>query len=102
MDNVGDLTTSTKMYNATHTKSSSSHFLCYNYLSGTNITFVSDAPSSQENMDLDTLKSVAIGSTGITVQFLDMLPEMVRVGVGIITIIYFGYKIALIRKELNK
>ena len=53
-------------------------------------------------MDLDTLKSVAIGSTGKTVQFLDMLPEMVRVGVGIITIIYFGYKIALIRKELNK
>ena len=53
-------------------------------------------------MDLDTLKSVAIGSTGITVQFLDMLPEIVRVGVGIITIIYFGYKIALIRKELNK
>ena len=52
-------------------------------------------------MDLDTLKSVAIGSGGITIQFLDMLPEMIRVAVGIVTIIYFGYKIALIRKELK-
>ena len=46
MDNVGDLTTSTKMYNATHTITGSSHYLCYNHLIGTNITFVSDAPSS--------------------------------------------------------
>ena len=53
-------------------------------------------------MDLDTLKSVAIGSGGITIQFLDMLPEMIRVAVGIVTSIYFGYKIALIRKELKK
>jgi hypothetical protein len=52
-------------------------------------------------MDLDTLKSVAVGSGGITIQFLDMLPEMVRVGVGVVTIIYFGYKIALLRKQLK-
>ena len=53
-------------------------------------------------MDLDTLKSVAVGSGGITFQFLDMISPIVRVGVGIVTIIYFGYKIALLRKELNK
>ena len=40
-------------------------------------------------MDLDTLKSAIIGSGGITIQFLDMLPEIVRISVGIITIIYF-------------
>tara|TARA_R110002020_G_scaffold154199_1_gene333719 strand:+ start:372 stop:545 length:174 start_codon:yes stop_codon:yes gene_type:complete len=54
------------------------------------------------NMDLDTLKSVAVGSGGITFQFLDMISPIVRVGVGIVTIIYFGYKIALLRKELKK
>ena len=53
-------------------------------------------------MDLDTLKSAIIGSGGITIQFLDMLPEIVRISVGIITIIYFGYKIALVKKELKK
>ena len=52
-------------------------------------------------MDLDTLKSAVIGGGGMTVQFIDMLPEMVRVGVGIATIVYFVYKIQLIRKELN-
>ena len=52
-------------------------------------------------MDLDTLKSAVIGGGGMTVQFIDMLPEMVRVGVGIATIVYFVYKIALIRKELK-
>ena len=50
-------------------------------------------------MDLDTLKSAIIGSGGITIQFLDMLPEIVRISVGIITIIYFGYKIALVKKS---
>ena len=53
-------------------------------------------------MDLDTLKSAIIGSGGISIQFMDILPEMVRIGVGIITIVYFVYKIALIKKELNK
>ncbi len=57
----------------------------------------------QENkLDADTLKSALIGSGGMSIQFIDMLPEIVRLGVGIITIVYFVYKIALIRKELNK
>ena len=53
-------------------------------------------------MDADTLKSAVIGSGGITVQFLDMLPEFIRVGVGIVTIIYFVYKIQLIRKQIKE
>mgnify|MGYP004448022303 CR=1 FL=1 len=53
-------------------------------------------------MDLDTLKSVVIGGGGMTVQFMDFLPDLIKIGVGIITIIYFAYKIALLRKELNK
>lgn len=52
-------------------------------------------------MDADTLKSAIIGSGGISIQFMEMLPEMIRVGVGIVTIIYFVYKIMLIRRELN-
>ena len=53
-------------------------------------------------MDVDTLKSAIIGGGGMSIQFVDMLPEIVRLGVGLITIIYFVYKIALIRKQLNK
>jgi len=53
-------------------------------------------------MDVDTLKSAIIGGGGISIQFMEMLPEIVRLGVGLITIVYFVYKIALIRKELNK
>ena len=53
-------------------------------------------------MDVDTLKSAIIGGGGISIQFMEMLPEIVRLGVGLITIIYFVYKIALIRKQLNK
>ena len=53
-------------------------------------------------MDVDTLKSAVIGGGGMTVQFMDMLPEMVRVGVGIATIVYFVYKVALIRKQMKE
>jgi len=53
-------------------------------------------------MDLDTLKSVAIGSGGMTVQFMETLPEMVRIAAGIATIVYFVYKIRLIRKQLKE
>ena len=53
-------------------------------------------------MDVDTLKSAVIGGGGMTIQFLDMLPEMVRVGVGIATIVYFVYKIVLIRKQIKE
>ena len=52
-------------------------------------------------MDVDTLKSAVIGGGGITIQFMEMLPEIVRIGVGIATIVYFMYKIALIRKQLK-
>tara|TARA_R100001082_G_scaffold64188_2_gene36115 strand:- start:448 stop:609 length:162 start_codon:yes stop_codon:yes gene_type:complete len=53
-------------------------------------------------MDLDTLKSAIIGSGGITVQFMDFLPELVKMGVGIVTIVYFVYKIMLIKKQLKE
>ena len=52
-------------------------------------------------MDIDIIKSAAIGSGGLTVQFMDFLPDIVKVGVGIITIVYFAYKIQLIRKQLK-
>ena len=53
-------------------------------------------------MDIDTLKSAVIGGGGMTVQFMDFLPDLIKIGVGITTIIYFAYKIALLRKELKK
>ena len=52
-------------------------------------------------MDVDTLKTAIIGSSGLGVQFMDFLPEIVKLGVGIVTIVYFLYKIALLRKELK-
>tara|TARA_R100000808_G_C2132211_1_gene141204 strand:+ start:908 stop:1069 length:162 start_codon:yes stop_codon:yes gene_type:complete len=52
-------------------------------------------------MDLDTLKTTIIGSSGLGVQFLSFLPEIVKLGVGIVTIVYLLYKIALIHKELK-
>ena len=52
-------------------------------------------------MDIDTLKSAVIGSSGLGIQFMDFLPEIVKLGVGIVTIVYFLYKIALLRKELK-
>jgi len=55
-----------------------------------------------EIMDLDTLKSAIIGSGGLSVQFMDFLPDLVKMGVGITTIIYFAYKTALIRKQLKE
>ena len=65
------------------------------------LILIQQTHQQEYKVDLDTLKSVAVGSGGITIQFLDMLPDMVRVGVGIITIVYFGYKIALLRKQLK-
>ena len=53
-------------------------------------------------MDIDTLRSAVIGSGGISIQFMDFLPDLVKIGVGISTIIYFAYKTALLRKELKK
>ena len=53
-------------------------------------------------MDIDTLKSAIIGSGGISIQFMDFLPEMVKIMGGIVTIVYFLYKIQLIRKQLKE
>ena len=53
-------------------------------------------------MDADTLKSAIIGSGGLSIQFMEILPEMVRIGVGIATIVYFAYKIMLIKKQLKE
>tara|TARA_R100000234_G_scaffold164_1_gene101 strand:+ start:1077 stop:1238 length:162 start_codon:yes stop_codon:yes gene_type:complete len=53
-------------------------------------------------MDLDSLKSAIIGSGGLSVQFMDFLPDLVKMGVGITTIVYFAYKTALIRKQLKE
>ena len=52
-------------------------------------------------MDIDSLKSAVIGSGGLSIQFMDFLPEIVKIGVGMVTIVYFVYKIALLRKELK-
>ena len=40
-------------------------------------------------MDADTLKSAIIGSGGMSIQFMEIFPEMIRLGVGIATIVYF-------------
>ena len=53
-------------------------------------------------MDIDSLKSAVIGSGGLSVQFMDFLPEIVKIGVGMVTIVYFVYKIALIRKQIKE
>jgi hypothetical protein len=53
-------------------------------------------------MDADTVKSALIGSGGMSIQYMEILPEMVRLGAGVATIIYFVYKIQLIRKQLKE
>ena len=52
-------------------------------------------------MDVDTLKSAVIGSGGLSIQYLEFMPEIIKLGSGIATIVYFVYKIALIRKQLK-
>ena len=47
---------------------------------------------------LDTLKITSIGGASFIVQFMNFIPEFVRVLVGIVTIIYFIIKI---KKELK-
>ena len=48
---------------------------------------------------VDTLKTVSVGAGGFGVQFMSMLPEMVKVAVGIVTAAYMVVKIY---KELRK
>ena len=37
-------------------------------------------------MDVDSLKSAIIGSGGLSIQHMDFLPEIIRLSVGLITI----------------
>jgi|TARA_R100000479_G_scaffold128689_1_gene67223 hypothetical protein len=53
-------------------------------------------------MDVDSLKSAIIGSGGLSIQHMEFLPELVRLSVGLITIVYFVYKIMLIKKQLKE
>ena len=48
---------------------------------------------------VDTLRTAGIGAGGFGVQFMSMLPEMVKVAVGIATVAYIVVKIY---KELSK
>ena len=48
---------------------------------------------------VDTLKTVSVGAGGFGVQFMSMLPEMVRVGVGLATIVYIVIRVY---KEMSK
>ena len=47
---------------------------------------------------IDTLKTTGIGGTSFIVQCIDYIPEIVRVLVGIVTIVYL---IVQIRKDLR-
>ena len=48
---------------------------------------------------IDTLKTASVGGGGLIVQFIDALPEIVKIGVGIMTMVYLGVKVY---KELTK
>ena len=48
---------------------------------------------------IDTLKTAGVGGGGFAVQFIEMVPDMVKVLVGIMTAVYLGVKVY---KELKK
>ena len=48
---------------------------------------------------IDSIKTAGVGAGGFGVQFMSMLPEMVRVGVGLATIVYIVIKVY---KEMTK
>ena len=47
---------------------------------------------------LDTLKTAAVGSGSFIMQFMGMVPDMVKVAVGLATVCYLVVKI---KKEMN-
>ena len=47
---------------------------------------------------IDTLKTTGIGGTSFIIQFIEYIPEVIRVLVGIVTVIYL---IVQIRKDLK-
>ena len=53
-------------------------------------------------MDLDTLKSAIIGSGGLTIQLMDFIQDVIKLVSGVVTFLYFVYKIQLIRKQLKE
>ena len=42
---------------------------------------------------LDTLKTSAVGSGGFAIQWIEFVPELVKIGVGLATIVYLCVKI---------
>ena len=48
---------------------------------------------------VDSIKTASVGVGGFGVQFMSMLPEMVRVGVGLATMAYLIIKVY---KEISK
>jgi|TARA_R110002012_G_scaffold314993_1_gene528212 hypothetical protein len=48
---------------------------------------------------VDSIKTGGVAAGGFGVQFMAMLPEMVKVGVGLATIVYLSVKIY---KEMRK
>jgi len=48
---------------------------------------------------IDSIKTASVGVSGFGVQFMSMLPEMVRVGVGLATMAYLIIKVY---KEISK
>ena len=47
---------------------------------------------------LDTLKTASVGSGGFLVQFMEVVPDLVKIAVGVATVIYLGVKI---KKEMG-
>ena len=70
-------------------------------LTGTGTTFGTTGYGVEGDVIRIGYTTSVIGAGGMGVQCLEMLPEMVRLVAGIATIVYFVYKIALIRKELK-
>ena len=50
-------------------------------------------------IELDTLKTTTIGVSGFWISFWEILPDMVRLGVGVATLVYLIIKII---KELDE
>ncbi len=56
------------------------------------------------NSIIDSLKTVSVGSSGVIITWIDWLPVVVRVAVGVLTCVYMIYKSKneYIKYEKNK
>ena len=52
-------------------------------------------------MDFESIKIAGIGSSGFLIQFLDVLPDIVDLGYGLVIIAYFLYQIKKIKQDLK-